>query len=254
MTFGLPKPGKALIGAMLVVTGIWVFFAAGMNYAGAGPDVFALLVGSDAILEGEVWRLVTSFLVHRPSGAGSVGHLLTTLLGLYFLGGSLEERWGPKRFIMFLLACGVFAAAMQVLVGRLVAPLHQPVFFGALGVIDAIAIAWALSFRGRQVRLFFVLPVSGSGLILFVVGVNVLYLIGMDQRIDGLVTPFGGMLAGWMGADGSPVRNAYLRWKLGRLGLAKRKLQSERVRRAGGPELRVIRGGGGDKIDKNMLN
>ena len=177
VSFGLPKPGRALIGAMIAVTAIWVLFASAINWGSAGQEIFLWVVGSDDILRGEVWRLFTTFLVHQPTGPGSVGHLLTTLFGLYFLGASLEERWGPRRFLVFLLGSGVFAAALQVVFGWLIPTLHQPAFFGALGVIDAIAVAWALSFRGQQVRLFFVLPISGFGMILFVLAMNVLYAV-----------------------------------------------------------------------------
>ena len=66
-----------------------------------------VLVGSDAILHGQVWRLVTTWIVHQPSGPGSVGHIITTLLGLYFLAPSLEERWGARRFVFFVVGSGV---------------------------------------------------------------------------------------------------------------------------------------------------
>lgn len=273
LTFGLPKPGRALIGAMVAVTAIWVFFAVGINFGNAGTTIFDALVGSDAILKGQVWRLLTSMLLHQPSGTGSVGHLLTTLFGLYFLGSSLEERWGKSRFILFLIGAGVFAAALQVLVSTLLPTLQksmvlngrgEPIFYGALGVVDAVAIAWALSFRGRQVRLFFVLPVSGFGLIVFVIAMNVLYVLAMETRHEGLVTPFGGILAGFLFAEGSPVRRAYLKWKLGRLQGRSAALQDlgggfgkGGLAKGSRPaHLRVIRGGqdADKKLDKNLLN
>lgn len=268
LTFGLPKPGRALIGTMVAFTAIWVFFAVSINWGNAGSGAFEALVGSDAILRGQVWRLLTSMLLHQPKGPGSVGHLLTTLFGLYFLGASLEERWGKRRFLGFLVGAGVFAAALQVLVGALIPTLHngmvlnghgEPVFYGALGVVDAIAIAWALSFRGQQVRLFFVLPVSGFGMIMFVIAMNVLYVLAMETRHEGLVTPFGGIIAGFLFAEGSPVRRAFLKWKLGRL-----QGRSAALNDLGGgfgksrpAHLRVIRGGQSDddkKLDKNLLN
>ena len=182
MEFSLPKPGKVLIGAMVLLVAVWVMLGVGLNWGGADKGIFLLLVGSDAILEGEVWRLVTSFLVHQPSGPGSASHVLFSVIGLYFLGATLEERWGGRRFATFLVLSGVFASLSQVLVTKLFPALHQPAFFGALGVIDAIAIAWALSFRGQQVRLFFVLPISGKWLIGLGVVMNVIYIIGLAKR------------------------------------------------------------------------
>jgi membrane associated rhomboid family serine protease len=249
VSVGFPKPGKALLGAMILVGALWLFFATGINWAGSGESVFALLVGSDAIGRGEVWRLFTASLVHQYSGPGAVGHLITTLLGLYFLGSSLEQSWGPKRFILFLIGSGVLAFALQFIVGSVITTLHQPVYYGGLGVVDAIAIAWAMSFKDRQVRLMFVLPVTGRGLMIFVLVMNILYVFALDGKREGLVTPFGGMLAGWLFADGSPARRWYLQWKLRRLQAEGRRVAKQV------PHLKVIRGGGGsDKPDKRMLN
>ncbi len=259
VTFGLPKPKKVLITAMVTVAAVWILFATGINWAGGGVDVFGLLTGSNEILGGQVWRLLTSFILHQPTGPGSVGHLLTTMMGLYFLGSTLEESWGAKRFAWFIILSGAFASLMQVLVGALITNLHQATFYGGLGVIDAIAIAWALSFKDRQVRLFFVLPVSGKGLIIFVVAINVLYILANEVRREGLVTPFGGMLAGYLLADGSPLRKYYLQWKFRRLqgqseslrGVRAALVTDKREKRANAPGLRVIKGG---KTDKDLLN
>jgi membrane associated rhomboid family serine protease len=257
LTFGLPKPKKVLITAMVVVSALWIFFATGINWAGGGVDVFSLLTGSDQILKGgEVWRLLTSFMVHQPSGPGSVGHLLTTLMGLYFLGSSLEDSWGPRRFGVFLLISGVFASLLQVVVGLLISNLHQATFYGGLGVIDAIAVAWGLSFKDRQLRLFFVLPVSGMGFIAFVLVMNVLYILANEVRREGLVSPFGGMLAGYLLADGSPLRRFYLQWKFRRLQSQSESLRGIRAaivreKKPNPAGLRVIKGG---KSDKDLLN
>lgn len=251
LTFGLPKPGRVLTVAMILVGALWVLFAVGLNWAGASPTTFELLVGSDAVWRGQIWRLLTNFLVHQPAGPGASSHLLTTLMGLYFLGSSLEERWGGRRFALFLVGSGVFASVLQLLLGLVISTLHADVFYGGLGVVDAVAVAWALSFKDRQVRLFFVLPVSGMGLILFVLAMNVLYVLAVEGRHEGLITPFGGMLAGFLFADGSPLRKAYLQWKFRRLQGQSAALRGVRAQNI--PNLRVIKGGGG-KVDKSQLN
>ncbi len=253
MSFALPKPGKALIGAMAVFGVIWLLFAVGLNWGGADGHAVGLFVGSESIFRGEVWRLFTNFLIHQPSGPGSVSHLLTTLLGLYFLGTSLEEKMGPRAFLLFLFGSGVFAASLQLLLGALIPTLRQEPFYGGLGIVDAVAVGWAMSFKNQQVRLFFVLPVSGKGLILFVLALNVLYIVGLDARNhEGFVTPFGGMLAGWLFTAGSPLRRFYLQWKFKRLQSHSAALKGVRTQNV--PNLKVIRGGGGKKPDKSMMN
>src|SRR6478735_727883 len=92
---GLPRPGKAVIGLMVAVLVVWLSFAIGLNWGNVSGDLFALLAGdTSAVLHGQVWRLFTAPLLHTPSGARAVSHLLSALFGLYFLGTSLEEAWG----------------------------------------------------------------------------------------------------------------------------------------------------------------
>ena len=245
-----------MIGLMLGITIVWVFFAAGMNWGGAGESVFMLLVGSNAVFHGEVWRLFTNVFLHQPSGQGSVMHLLTTLMLLYFLGTSLEERWGAKRFVMFTLGSAWFASAIQLLLGAAIAAaspkLAQGAYYGGLGMGEAVCVAWAMAYKDRQVRLFFVLPVSGLGLILFTFAMNVLYVIANETHREGLITPFGGMLAGYLFSDASPLRRFYLQARFSRLQKQSAALRALRTESAG--RLRVIEGGAAKRPDKSMLN
>ncbi len=246
---GLPRPGPALKGVLIALFAIWLMFAVGMNWAGVPVELFTLLTGNtERILHGEVWRLFTAALLHQPSGQPAVWHILSTLLGLYFLGTTLESKWGARRFLRFLLLSAVLGYALQFAVLALV-PAHMaallagPYWFGALPALDAVAIAFALSFRGQVVRLFFVLPVSSVGLILFVVGVNVMYVLAAADRFEGIVSPFGGMLAGWLlgGGTPSPARKAWLKLQLARLDAeAKREARAKRQKAS---HLRVIEGG-----------
>jgi len=256
LTFGLPKPGKALIGVMVFLGAVWLMFAVGLNWAGADGTVFSWLVGSDEIFHGQVWRLFTNFLVHQPTGPGSVSHILMTIAGLYFLGTSLETKMGPRGFLTFLYLSGLFASVMQLVVGAIIPQLHTSPFYGGIALVDAVAVGWALAFKNQQVRLFFVLPISGRGLILFVLAINILYIVGLDStNHEGLVTPFGGMLAGWLFGVESPLRRFYLQWRFKRLQAKSQALRGVRTQNL--PNLRVIRGGGssgGSKPDKSMMN
>lgn len=254
--FVFPKPGKAVLTAMVLVGCIWVMLAVAINYGGVSSSVILPFVGdASAILHGQIWRLFTAALIHLPSGEGAVGHIVTTLIGLYFLAPTLEDRWGAKRMALFLLGSAAFGFLCQTLVGLVVPKLAQPMFFGGIGVIEAVAIAWAVQNRHQQVQLFFVLPVTGTMLIAFVVGISVLRVIAQSGTPEGLVTPFGGMLAGWLLSDASPLRRPYLEWKLRRLKSQTAALRTAPAkRRAGGPSLRVIEGEAKPPKDRRFLN
>lgn len=234
-----PKPGKAVIGVMLTLFSVWLMFAIAINWADASPELFYLFCGNDqAILENfELWRLFTAPFMSFPRG--SVTGILFTLIGFYFLTPSLEQAWGGARLLRFLGVSALFAYVFQMLFGLILpasaaTKLIPSYWFGAFPVIEAVAIAWAMSFKGQQVRLMFVLPVSSTGLVWFVVGMSVLSVIAMAQPPCGLLAPFGGMLAGWLfgGGTPSPMRKFYLKLKL-------RQMEREMLREKQGRSSRV---------------
>jgi membrane associated rhomboid family serine protease len=243
-----PKPGRALRVVLIGVFAVWLAFAIGLNWAGAPASAFELFCGNtDAILRGQVWRLFTAPWMHMPMG--TLGHILSALLGLYFLSPSLEERWGAARFARFLFFSGLIAYGLQMVVELTVpslgARLVPEYWFGAMPIVEAVAIAWALSFRGQVVRLFFVLPVSSRGLIAFVIGTSVMYVIIAAQTPSGLIAPFGGMFAGWLlgGSSPSPLRRGWLKLRLAQLDAEARREARARKGRIGKSGLRVIEGG-----------
>jgi membrane associated rhomboid family serine protease len=254
-SLGLPRPGRALRGVLLGLLAIWLAFAVGLNWGGASPAIFELLCGNtQKILHGEIWRLFTAPLLHVPSG--TIGHILFTLLGLYFLSPSLEREWGPKRFLKFLGGSAVFAYAFQMAlelalpatVGEKLVP---SAWFGAGAVVSAVSIAWALTFRGRTINLMFVIPVTTRGLLIFVVLMNVMYLIAQVAAPEGLLAPFGGMLAGWLFGSGSPspLRRAWLKLRLAQLDAEARREADARKRRVAKSGLQVLEGGRGRDSD-----
>jgi membrane associated rhomboid family serine protease len=236
---------------LLGLLAIWVAFAVGMNWGGASPAIFEALTGDTSkILSGEIWRLFTAPLLHVPTG--TVRHILFTLLGLYFLSPSLEREWGPARFLKFLGGSAVFAYAFQMVLELLLpasvsGKLVMGQWFGAGAVVSAVSIAWALTFRGRTINLMFVIPVTSRGLIIFVVAVNVMYLMAMEVAPEGLLSPFGGMLAGWLFGSGSPspLRRAWLRFRLARLDAEARREADARRKRVAKSGLQVLEGGRG---------
>lgn len=256
MSFGMPRPGKAVIGIMVALVAIWVLFAVGINWGHASPAVLAPFVGSsEALLHGHIWVLLTAPLLHELHDPS---HLLMPLFALYFFGTTLEDRWGPKKLLAFLFGSAAFAFLVQVGVSALIPQLKAQVWYGALGMTEAVAVAWALNNRSSTVRLFFVLPVSGTMLLVFIFAMSVLNILAMKAPSEGLITPFGGMLAGWLFADASPFRRYFLEMRLRRLRAetdALRTGQAAARRRAAGPPLRIIHGEGDTPPkDKRFLN
>ncbi len=241
---------------LIGVFAIWLAFAIALNWAGASEDLFFALCGNtDRIIHGEVWRLFTAPWLHQP--VGTIGHVLGALLGLYFLSPTLESRWGSARFAWFLLFSSVFAYGTQ-LVAELVLPrslalrvaAENGFWYGAMPLVEAIVMAWALNARGQVVRLFFILPVTPNMLVLVSVAFSLMYVVIAAQGSTGLISPFGGLLAGWLfGGTPSPLRRLYLKLRLAQLDAEARREGQARKRRVHGSGLRVISGGKSEKDD-----
>lgn len=256
---GLPRPGKTLLWLMGALLAIWIMFAVAINWAHVDPRAFELFAGNTrAIFHGEIWRLATAPFLHAPN---SIEHILYVLMGLYFLGPSLEARWGARRTILFLIGAALMGfgtqMAAEILLPRSLADgIRQEYWFGAMGVVEAIAVAWALSNRHQTVRLFFVLPVSGTGLLVFVIGVSLLAAFAGRKPSEGLMTTFGGMLAGYLfgAGDPTPARRWYLKLRYRWIARRAAKFKTSQ------PRLRVIEGGepSGSRrkppTDKRFLN
>ena len=247
-----PVPGRVLKSVLGLLFAIWLVLALAINWGGVADSAFWRWTGdSSAVARGEVWRLITAPFMHLPSG--SIGHILGSLIGLYFLGAPLENAWGGRRFAWFLFWSGTLAYAIQfgaslVLPASVMANLAYDNYFGATPVIYAVAIAWASSFKGQKVMLMFVLPVSSRALIWITVGAGLMVLIAGGKTPAGHVASFAGMGLGYLlgGGTPSPLRQVLLRYKLASL---ERRVESERRgrrTRASKAGLKVITGGRDD--------
>lgn len=55
------------------------------------------------------YQVITHMFMH-----GGLGHLIFNMFGLWMFGSILEKVWGPKRFLLFYLICGIAAALVQM--------------------------------------------------------------------------------------------------------------------------------------------
>jgi len=275
VTASFPRPGRAMKGVLIAVAVLAVLGAIVVNYVPGRPlgdELFAWLVFQPSLVLMRPWTLLTSGAVTSPTG---IGHALWSLLGLYFLTTDLERRWGGARVLRFLAAAIVFGN-LAVLLVTLVLPggpaiFHPPLVFGPFAAIAATAIAWAKENGHREIRLFFVLPISGRALYWLTIGLAVLSLVFLQGAPEGAVAPLGGIAAGvLLGGTPSPFRAAWLRVKLvfvrrqrGGLDidaiLHPERTRASKTRHRGTPSLRVVKGGAKDdtrppQSDKRYLN
>jgi membrane associated rhomboid family serine protease len=260
-----PRPGRALwaVMAVLTVVGIGCATAAAISPT-AGEALFAFLVCDvtrplHPWWSYPWWGLLTSGLLTSPQ---QWGHLLFSLLGFYFLGASLEQRWGGWRFVRLIVISVLLGNLATIAVSALVPAtgpdrLHPPYTFGPAAAIAAIAVAWAREFPNLTVNLFLFVPIRGKALLWITIGFCVLDLIYPAAMPEGIVAPFAGVGAGLLlGGTPSPLRTLWLRVRLAGLRARSKHVRPEDVLspprrpRPGGPPLRVVPGGLDDVLKK----
>jgi membrane associated rhomboid family serine protease len=163
-TFGgrVPASFGLLLAAMLVGS---IF--AWQSAAFAGATAFH----PDAILGGQLWRLVSWFFVQGdPFGLFFVG------LVMWWVGPQLMYEWGERRFVLRLLGITAGASVATSAIAYFWPAAAQP-HFGAWPTVNALIIAWAMLHPSAQVNLYGILPVTGKTLALLIVGGTVVWAL-----------------------------------------------------------------------------
>ena len=95
----------------LIIINALVFFAqmavGGMSDLNNVNDLFALHHYKSDVFK--PYQLVTHMFMH-----GGIFHILFNMLGLWMFGSVIERAWGPKRFLIFYLVCGLGAGLAQM--------------------------------------------------------------------------------------------------------------------------------------------
>ena len=197
MRIGFPGPTPVV--KYLLIANIAVFvisWIASLSSSAQGPSRLALLIGNwlplDTTSLGTIlqpWRLVTYQFMHE-----GFMHILFNMLGLYFLGPTLERHWGSKRFLFFYLMCGVVGALCYILLS-LTGLLHTGLMVGASGAILGMLAACAIMFP-HFVVIFFIFPVPIRIASVIMIVLYLVNVISQGPNAGGDAAHLGGMAAG----------------------------------------------------------
>jgi len=137
----------------------------------------------------QIWRLISYQFLH-----GDSWHIFGNMLGLFFLGPTLEKHWGSKRFLAFYLFCGVVGGLSYTLLVALGAMRGGPMV-GASGAILGMLAACAILFPHFVVFiLLFPVPIRVAA-----VGLMLVYTLNVVMggwNSGGDAAHLGGMAAG----------------------------------------------------------
>lgn len=135
-------------------------------------------------------QLITYMFLH-----GGWDHILFNMFALWMFGSILENYWGPKKFLIFYMACGLGSAALHLLIlNHEMAPywdlIHQmPVHeqmiaindpnvvvngatIGASGAVFGCLAAFGYLFPNSLIYLYFFVPIKAKWFVLFYAGME----------------------------------------------------------------------------------
>jgi membrane associated rhomboid family serine protease len=122
---------------------------------GLGFFTEAFELQRSAVLEGQVWRLLTYAFLHDPT---SLWHILFNMLFLWWFGSDMEDLLGPREFLAFYLVSAVLGGLGFMLAGLTSA--NNAPCIGASGAVTAVLVLCACYYPGRIILVFFLpLPI-----------------------------------------------------------------------------------------------
>jgi membrane associated rhomboid family serine protease len=121
-----------------------------------------------AVAAGEVWQLVTALFIHREPAPIS---LFFDVLGLWFVGATVERDFGRKKFLLFFFVPAIVANAATTGLALWVGT--SPLLWGTSGAVMALFVVFARRYNRTPVRVFGALVMEARLLVLLLIGLSV---------------------------------------------------------------------------------
>jgi len=134
------------------------------------------------------WTLVTSMFLH-----GSVLHIFFNMYVLFMFGPLLEQRIGPKRFLLIYFVSGILAA--------LISQFIYPAALGASGAIMGIIGVVIMLLPNLRVLFFFVIPMPLWIAGIVIAAIDIFGALGCGGQVANVAHLVGlgcGLFYGWL--------------------------------------------------------
>ncbi|MBI4540226.1 MAG: rhomboid family intramembrane serine protease [Gemmatimonadetes bacterium] len=132
------------------------------------------------------WGLLTYMFIH-----GGFWHLFVNMLGLFFFGAPLEDRWGSREFLKYYFICGLGGAILSFLF------VSYPII-GASAAVYGIMLAFALNWPDAPIYVWGIFPVKAKWLVAFLFAVTFLSSFSNSPSDVANFAHLGGFVAGWL--------------------------------------------------------
>ena len=149
--FGIPNLMR-----VIVIGNVAVYVLMLLTQTNDANALSFLTFNLNALLHGEVWRLVTFVFVPAYSSPFA---LLISLYFYYWIGSTLERQWGTAKFNLYYIS-GALLTVLGVVLASLITGNPYLTAAGTGYVNLSMFFAFAFLFPDTSVLLFFILPVK----------------------------------------------------------------------------------------------
>ena len=163
-----------------------------------------------------LYQLVTYMFMH-----GGVTHLFFNMFALWMFGCVIEQTWGSKRFLWYILACGVGAGLFQeaaqfvqyaveglaafnmVNVGGVIIPtseyLNMWVTVGFSGAVYGILLGFGMTYPEERIFIFpLPVPIKGKWFVMLYAAIELFSALSTSSDGVAHIAHLGGMAVGYI--------------------------------------------------------
>jgi membrane associated rhomboid family serine protease len=129
------------------------------------------------------WGILTYMFLHA-----NFWHLFFNLIGLFFFGPPLEDRWGSSEFLKFYVICGIGGAALSML-------WWDQGIIGASGAVYGVMLGYAYFWPDNPIYIWGILPVKAKYLVIFLALMSLFSALGQQGTGVAHLAHLGGFAA-----------------------------------------------------------
>lgn len=128
---------------------------------------------------------------------GSFTHIFFNMFALWMFGCVIERMWGPKRYLLYYLICGIGAGLCQELVQFLTDSYSLTI--GASGAVYGILLAFGMMFPEERMFVFpLPVPIKAKWFVIGYAGIELFSAINLAGDGVAHMAHLGGMLFGFL--------------------------------------------------------
>ena len=155
----------------------------------AGFSLGFLGLSSGSFSQGHIYQLIT-----YPFLGNSFLEVIFNGLLFWFIGSELENLWGPRRYLYFLLTSSLGAGIIFILIGLVFFTGSAAAFLpltGMSGLASALCLAYAVLFPDQIFTFMLIIPMKAKYFCMLLIGMQLFY---------GFTSPMGILSWGHLGA------------------------------------------------------